>query len=81
MKIVCLVLYPIFKIKLFGLLVSNFLSSLEILDIGPLSEVVLLVNISCQSVGTDAVKDRSNGQIAMRISGNLQLALMGYEDI
>jgi hypothetical protein len=49
-RIFCLVLYPIFKIGLFGFLESNFLSSLYIFDISPLFDLVL-VKIFSQSVG------------------------------
>ena len=38
----CLAMYPIFKIRSFGLLVSSFLSSLYILDISSLSDVKLV---------------------------------------
>ena len=48
MRILCLALYPIF-IRLFGLLVSNFLIFLYILDISLLSEVGL-IKIFSQSV-------------------------------
>jgi hypothetical protein len=41
LRILCLALYSIFKIGLFGLLVSIFLSSLYILDISSLSDVGL----------------------------------------
>ena len=53
LKVLCLDLYLIFlkkKIGLFGLLESNFLSSLYILDISPLLDVGL-VKIFSQSVG------------------------------
>jgi hypothetical protein len=50
LRILCLTLYPIFKIGLFVSLEFNFLSSLYILDISPLSKVVL-VKIFSQSVG------------------------------
>ena len=50
LRILCLALYPIFKIGLFGSLESNFLSSLYILDISPVSDVGL-VKIFSQSVG------------------------------
>jgi hypothetical protein len=49
MRILCLALYPYLLIVLFGFLESNFLSSLYILDISPLSEVDL-VKIFSQSV-------------------------------
>jgi hypothetical protein len=49
LKILCLALYSIFKIELFGSLKSNFLSSLYILGISPLSDVGL-VKIFSQSV-------------------------------
>ena len=39
LRILCLALFPILKIGLFGSLESNFLSSLYILDISPLSDV------------------------------------------
>jgi hypothetical protein len=42
LKILCLPLYYIFKIGLFGLLESNFLSSLYILDINLLSDLGLV---------------------------------------
>ena len=50
LRILCLALYPIFKIGLFVSLESNFLSSLYILDISPLSDVGL-VRIFSQFVG------------------------------
>ena len=50
LRILCLALYPIFKIGLFGSLESNFLSSLYILDISPLSDLGFVKNFS-QSVG------------------------------
>jgi len=46
----CLPLYSIFLIELFGSLESNFLNSLYILEINPLSDVGL-VKIFPQSVG------------------------------
>jgi hypothetical protein len=49
LKILCLALYP-FLIGLFGSLESNFLNSLYILDVSPLSDVGL-VKIFSQSVG------------------------------
>ena len=49
LRILCLPLYPFF-IELFGSLESNFLSSLYILDISPLSDVGL-VKIFSQFVG------------------------------
>jgi hypothetical protein len=49
LRILCLAVYPIL-IGLFGSLESNFLSSLYILDISPLSNVGL-VKIFSQSVG------------------------------
>ena len=42
LKILCLALYAIFKIGLVDSLDSNFLSSLYILDISPLSNVGLV---------------------------------------
>jgi len=48
-RILCLGLYPIFN-RVFGSLQSNFLSSLYILDISPLSDAGL-VNIFSQFVG------------------------------
>ena len=48
LRILCLVLYPIL-IGLFGSLGSNFLSSLYILDINPLSDIGL-VKIFSKSV-------------------------------
>ena len=45
LRIFCLVLCPIFKVDylvLFGILMSSFLSSLYILEISPLSDVVLV---------------------------------------
>jgi hypothetical protein len=50
LRILCLALYSIFKIGLFGFLASNFLSSLYLLDISPLSDLGL-VKIFSQSVG------------------------------
>ena len=50
LRILCLALYPIFSIGLFGSLESNFLNSLYILDISPLLGVEL-VKIFSQSVG------------------------------
>ena len=50
LRILCLALYPIFKTRLFGSLESNFLSSLYILDISPVSDLGL-VKIFSQSVG------------------------------
>jgi hypothetical protein len=50
LRILCLALYHIFKIGLFGSLESNFLSSLYILDINPLSDLGL-IKIFSQSVG------------------------------
>ena len=49
LRILCLALYPIFN-RVIDSLESNFLSSLYILDISPLSDVGL-VNIFSQSVG------------------------------
>jgi hypothetical protein len=53
-RTICLVLYPIFKIRLFDLLEFNFLSSLCILDIFPQLDVGL-VKIVSQSVGCRSV--------------------------
>jgi hypothetical protein len=50
LRILCLALYPILKIELFGFLESNFLSSLYKLDISPLWDLGL-VKIFCQCVG------------------------------
>ena len=41
LRILCLVLYPNFIVGVFVSLVSNFLNSLHILDISPLSDVGL----------------------------------------
>ena len=51
LRILCLALCPILKIELFVSLESNFLSSLYIFDINPLSDVGL-VKISFESVGS-----------------------------
>jgi hypothetical protein len=50
LRILCLALCPILKIELFVSLESNFLSSLYIFDINPLSDVGL-VKIFSQVVG------------------------------
>jgi hypothetical protein len=46
LRILCLALCPIFKIGLFGSLESNFLISLYILDISPISDVGLVKTFS-----------------------------------
>ena len=50
LRIRCLARFPIFKIGLFVSLESNFLSSLYMLDISPLSDIGL-VKIFSQSAG------------------------------
>jgi hypothetical protein len=54
MRIFCLDLYSVFKIELFTLMMSNFLSSTYTVDIGPLLNVGLLKiffhSVCCQFV-------------------------------